>query len=92
MEACIKGNVYLECRTTYVPCLMEIEDIVEIAKNIKADMYTLQQFRDKIVLDPELYGTPVPSRDELKKIAKLVKPFQKNVKIKTAEFGEEIIT
>lgn len=91
MEACIKGNVYLECRTTYVPCLMEIEDIVEIAKNIKADVYTLQQFRDKIVLEPELYGTPVPSRDELRKIAKLVKPFQKNVKIKTAEFGEELI-
>jgi pyruvate formate lyase activating enzyme len=91
MEACIKGHVYLECRTTYVPCLLEIEDIVEIAKNIEADMYTLQQFRDKIVFDPELYGTPIPSRDELKEIAKMIKSFQKKVKIKTAEFGEEII-
>ena len=91
MEACIKHGVYLECRTTYVPHLLEIEDIVEIAKNIKADMYTLQQFRDKIVLDEKLYGTPIPSRDELEKIAKMIKPFQKNIKIKTAEFGEEII-
>ncbi|HML05854.1 MAG TPA: anaerobic ribonucleoside-triphosphate reductase activating protein [Methanobacterium sp.] len=91
MEACIKADVYLECRTTYVPYLLEIEDIVEIAKNIKADMYTLQQFRDKIVLDEKLYGTPIPSRDELEEIAKMIKPFQKNIKIKTAEFGEEII-
>jgi pyruvate formate lyase activating enzyme len=91
MEACIKGDVYLECRTTYVPYLLEIEDIIEIAKNIKADMYTLQQFRDKIVLDEKLYGTPVPDRDELIEIAKTIKSFQKNVKIKTAEFGEEII-
>ncbi len=91
MEACIKKGIYLECRTTYVPCLMEIEDIIEIAKNIQADMYTLQQFRDKTVLDPDLIGTHVPSREELINIAKVIKPFQKNVKIKTAEFGEEII-
>ena len=91
MEACIKEKVYLECRTTYVPYLMEIEDIVEIAKNINADMYTLQQFRDKSVLDKRLYGTPVPSRMKLQKIATIIKPFQKKVKIKTAEFGEEPI-
>lgn len=91
MEACIKKKVYLECRTTYVPYLMEIEDIIEIAKNIKADIYTLQQFRDKIVLDEKLYGTPVPSRKELIKIAKIIKAFQKKVKIKTAEFGKEIV-
>lgn len=91
METCIKADVYLECRTTYVPYLLETEDVIEIAKNINADMYTLQQFRDKIVLDEKLYGTPVPSRDELKKIAKMIKPFQRKVKIKTAEFGEEVI-
>ncbi|MGZ7116109.1 MAG: anaerobic ribonucleoside-triphosphate reductase activating protein [Methanobacterium sp.] len=91
MEACIKSNVYLECRTTYVPYLLDIEDIIEIAKNVEADMYTIQGFRDKIVLDERLYGTPVPSRNELYEIAKMIKPFQKNVKIKTVQFGEEII-
>lgn len=91
MEACIKTHVYLECRTTYVPYLLEIEDIIEIAKNIDADMYTLQQFRNKTVLDEKLYGTPVPSRNELTEIAKIIKPHAKNVKIKTAEFGEEVV-
>lgn len=91
MEACTKSMVYLECRTTYVPYLMEIEDIVEIAKNIDADMYTLQQFRDRVVLDSKLKGTAIPSRDQLVEISKKIKPFQKKVKIKTAQFGEEII-
>ncbi|MGB9937605.1 MAG: anaerobic ribonucleoside-triphosphate reductase activating protein [Methanobacterium sp.] len=91
MELCIKKDVYLECRTTYVPYLMEIEDIVEIAKNVTADIYTLQQFRDKKVLDEKLYGTHVPSREELEEIANMIKPYQKNIKIKTAEFGSEII-
>jgi len=91
MEACIKSDVYLECRTTFVPHLMEIEDIVEIAKKIEGDMYTLQQFRDINVLDERLYGTHNPSRDELKEIAEKIKPYLKHIKIKTAEFGDEII-
>lgn len=91
MDACIKENIYLECRTTYVPSLLHIEDVIEIAKNVKADVYTLQQFRDKNVLDKSLQGSQVPSRDDLIKIAKMIKQYQKNVKIKTAQFGEEII-
>lgn len=91
MEACIKGEVFLECRTTYVPYLMDIGDIVEIAKEIDPDIYTLQQFRDKVVLDEKLQGTPIPSRDELRKIGERIKPFLKKVKIKTSEFGEEAI-
>ncbi len=91
MEICINKGIYLECRTTYVPCLMNINDILEIAKNITTDIYTIQQFRDKTVLDKKLCGTPIPSREELKKIGKAVKPFLKKVKIKTAEFGDETI-
>lgn len=91
MEVCINKGIYLECRTTYVPQLMDINDIIEIAKNITTDIYTIQQFRDKIVLDKKLYGTHIPSREELKKIGETVKPFLKKVKIKTAEFGDEII-
>ena len=91
MEACIKAGVYIECRTTYVPYLLEMDDIVEIAKNISADIYTLQQFRNKTVLDERLCGTPIPSRMNLKKIAEKIRPFQRKVKIKTAEFGEELI-
>ena len=91
MEICISNGIYLECRTTYVPFLMDPQDIVEIAKSITADIYTIQQFRDKTVLDERLQGTPVPSRDELKEIGEAVKPFLKKVRIKTAEFGNEFI-
>lgn len=91
MEVCINGGVYLECRTTYVPCLMDTGDVMVIAKSITTDIYTIQQFRDKTVLDKKLCGTHIPSREELKKIGDAVKPFLKKVKIKTAEFGDEII-
>jgi len=91
MEVCMNDEVYLECRTTYVPHLMNTDDIIKIAKDIDPDIYTIQQFRDKKVLDEKLYGTHNPSREELKKIAEIVKPFLKQVKIKTAEFGDEII-
>ena len=91
MEICTDKGIYLECRTTYVPFLMDQQDIIEIAKSITADIYTIQQFRDKTVLDKKLQGTPVPSRDELKEIGEAVKPFLKRVRIKTAEFGNEFI-
>ena len=67
------------------------DDIVEIAKNIRCDLYTIQQFRNRTVLDEKLKETPSPSRKELIKIAQSVKPFQKKIKIKTSEFGDEII-
>ncbi|MGB9980408.1 anaerobic ribonucleoside-triphosphate reductase activating protein [Methanobacterium sp.] len=92
MEICINNLIYLECRTTYVPYLMNPQDIVEIAKSITTDIYTIQQFRDKTVLDKNLQGTHIPSRDELKEIGEAVKPFLKKVKIKTAEFGNEFIS
>ena len=91
MEICTDNGIYLECRTTYVPFLMDPEDIIKIAKSITTDIYTIQQFRDKTVLDRKLQGTHVPSRDELKEIGEAVKPFLKKVRIKTAEFGNEFI-
>ena len=92
MEICSKfPEIYLECRTTYVPGLMVPEDVVDIAKDIHCDVYTIQQFRNKTVLDEKLKETPSPSRKELVEIAESVRPFQKKIKIKTSEFGDEII-
>ncbi len=92
MEICIKAtDTFLECRTTYVPGLLNIQDMVEIAKSINCDLYTIQQFRNQVVLDEKLKQTPNPSRDDLLKIGKKIKPLLRNVKLKTAEFGEEII-
>lgn len=91
MNIVSNSNCYLECRTTYVPGLLEPSDITEIAKSINCDIYTLQQFRNRTVLDEKLKNTPNTSPDELYKIAKEIKPILEKIKVKTAEFGEEII-
>lgn len=84
-------NTFLECRTTYVPGLLDEQDILEIAKDINCDLYTIQQFRNRAVLDEKLKTTPNPSRNELLEIAKVIEPFTHRLKIKTDEFGDEII-
>ncbi len=84
-------STFLECKTTFVPGLVSLEDIKQISREIECDLYTLQQFRNRVVLDPELEETPSPSPQELRKIAGIIKPVLKKVKVKTAEFGEELI-
>ncbi|MEW6010516.1 MAG: anaerobic ribonucleoside-triphosphate reductase activating protein [Methanobacterium sp.] len=84
-------NTFLECRTTYVPTLLNEKDIHQISREINCDLYTLQQFRNRIVLDPSLESVPSPSREFLGELAKKIKPLLNKVKIKTSEFGEEII-
>ena len=84
-------NTSLECRTTYVPTLMSHEDIIEIAREVDCDSYVLQQFRNRVVHNPELKNIENPKPSELEEIAKKIKPHLKSVKIKTAEFGEQII-
>jgi pyruvate formate lyase activating enzyme len=93
MEICSEDpDTFLECRTTYVPAIMDPEDIVEIAKSIQCSRYTLQQFNNKTVLDERLTDALMPLRDDVKKIAESLKPFQTDIHIKTYEFGEEIIS
>jgi pyruvate formate lyase activating enzyme len=84
-------NTFLECRTTYVPGLLDKGDIQKIVKDTKCDLYTIQQFRNRVVLDEKLKNTPSPSRDELLEIARDIRSSVARVKIKTSEFGEEII-
>jgi len=91
VQVCSRSNVYLECRTTYVPGLLIPDDIVDIAKNIECDVYTIQQFNNKTVLDEKLKVIESPSRKELFDIAESIKPYQNNIKIKTSEFGDETI-
>ena len=91
IQVCLKSSAYLECRTTYVPGLLNQRDIIDIAKNIECDVYTIQQFNNKTVLDEKLKVIESPSRKELFDIAESIKPYQKNIKIKTSEFGDEII-
>ena len=85
-------NVTLELRTTYVPNLLNEKDIQKIASDVKGDIYTLQQFRNINVLDESLNDVESPSPYELEKIAKSLKNiFNGKIKIKSSEFGEEII-
>ncbi|MCE5215027.1 MAG: anaerobic ribonucleoside-triphosphate reductase activating protein [Methanobacterium sp.] len=84
-------NTFLECRTTYVPGLLNKEHILNISKNITCNLYTIQQFRNRVVLDDKLKQTPNPTRNELMDIALDVKPYVNKLIIKTSEFGNEII-
>ena len=84
-------NIFLECRTTYVPNLLTSEDIKQISREIECDLYTIQQFRNKNVLDHSFEEVESPNPNELKKLAKEIKPVLNKVKIKTSEFGEECI-
>jgi len=91
MEILSDSSCFLECRTTYVPGLLEPSDIMEIARNVQCDIYTLQQFRNKVVLDKKLKNTPNTPPKELKEIALKIKHILGKVKIKTAEFGDELL-
>lgn len=85
-------NVHLEVRTTYVPTLHTKKDIHNLVNDIEGDIYTIQQFRNKNVLDPALEKVEVPNPHDLRKLAEQIKPlFDGVVKVKTGEFGEQII-
>jgi len=85
-------NVTLEIRTTYVPTLHTKKDIINLVDEIEADIYTIQQFRNKNVLDPSLEKVEVPNPHDLERLAREIKPYFKGqVKVKSGEFGERII-
>ena len=92
MELINKAGVHLEIRTTYVPTLHTKKDIFNLVDEIDADIYTIQQFRNKNVLDPALKKVEVPNPHDLVKLAEEIKPyFDGIVKVKSGEFGEQII-
>ena len=86
------AGVHLEIRTTYVPTLHTKKDIINLVDEINADIYTIQQFRNKNVLDPALEKDEVPNTHDLAKLAEEIKPyFDGVVKVKSGEFGEQVI-
>lgn len=87
-----EAGVKLEARTTYVPTLHTKKDIINLVDEIEADIYTIQQFRNKNVLDPALEKVEVPNPHDLAKLANEIKPyFDGIVKVKSGEFGEQVI-
>ena len=92
MDLINKAGVHLEIRTTYVPTLHTKNDIKNLVDEIDAEIYTIQQFRNKNVLDPALEKVEVPNPHDLVELAKEIKPyFDGIVKVKSGEFGEQVI-
>ena len=92
MDLINEAGVHLEIRTTFVPTLHSKQDIVDLVGEIEAEVYTIQQFRNKNVLDPSLEKVEVPNPHDLADLAGEIKPyFDGIVKVKSGEFGEQII-
>ena len=92
MELINEAGVHLEIRTTYVPTLHTKKDIMNLVDEIEAEIYTIQQFRNRNVLDPALEKVEVPNPHDLASLAREIKPyFDGIVKVKSGEFGEQII-
>ena len=92
MELINDAGVHLEIRTTFVPTLHTKKDIMNLVDEIESEVYTIQQFRNKNVLDPALEKVEVPNPHDLTKLAKIIKPyFNGIVKVKSGEFGEQVI-
>lgn len=92
MDLINEYDVEFEIRTTFVPTLLTYDEVKSIAENIQADIYTLQQFRNRNVLDPALEKVENPNAIELKEFAETLSScFDGVIKIKTAEFGEQTI-
>lgn len=72
----MNSDIDYEFRTTVVPTLHTKEDIIEIAKYIQgAKKYTLQNFSNKEVINPEFKKIKPYKREELKKMARLASPY-----------------
>ena len=92
MDLINQAGVHLEIRTTYVPTLHTKKDLMNLVDEIEAEVYTIQQFRNKNVLDPALEKVEVPNPHDLADLAREIKPyFDGVVKVKSGEFGEQVI-
>jgi len=80
-----RSDVILEGRTTVVPELIyteqHIRDILEWAAPY-IDEYTLQVFRNDVVLNPALRVIPSPTREHMEMLADVAKEYIPNVNIR----------
>ena len=83
IEILKRGKVEYEIRTTFVPKLLNNEDIITIAKQIKgAKKYVLQQFVPKTTIDEKFEMLKPHSREEVEKLVKRVKRYVKTCEIR----------
>ena len=85
------NNVFLECRTTYVPGLLEPVDVAEIVESIECDRYTLQQFRNRVTLDSSLSTYEEPNPEFLREILESIETSIPEIRLKSRQFGNQLI-
>ena len=85
-------EVILECRTTYCPAIIDKEDLFAIVDEVNCDIYTIQQFRNRSVLDDDLIESEEPNPHDMEEIAREIKEKHPNqtINLKTAEFGQKV--
>lgn len=83
VDLIMNSSVSYEFRTTVVPGIHEEKDFLEIAKWIKgARAYYLQEYREKIILDPKLKKKTKGKTLDLKKIKKTIEKYFSKVGIR----------
>jgi pyruvate formate lyase activating enzyme len=79
----MESGIPYEFRTTVVPGIHCEEDFVEIAKWIKgAREYYLQEYREAVIIDPELKKKTKGKKLDLKKIKKSMSPYLRKIGIR----------
>lgn len=87
----MENNVFLECRTTYVPNLLNCEDIINLVGDIDCNMYTLQQFRNRVTYDSSLSNITEPNPEDLLDIIELLDTNISEIHLKSNQFGNQTI-
>ena len=91
IDLCKANNVFVECRTTFVPKVMDKDDIEDIARTVKdCNLYAIQQFEPKDAYDEEFKKLPMPKESELRELGKIAKKYVDNVVIRTINGTFEI--
>ncbi len=91
MDIVADNDVFLECRTTFVPGLLDADDIRRITRSIRCNQYTLQQFRNRVTYDVSLSTFEEPNPEELMDILNSIDTDIDAINLKSAQYGNQII-
>ena len=91
IDIILNHNVFLECRTTYVPNLLKPEDIQELTRNLRCNIYTLQQFRNRVTYDISLSTYEEPNPEDLVEIINSLDTTIPEIHLKSNQFGNQTI-
>jgi pyruvate formate lyase activating enzyme len=91
MDIINQNKVFLECRTTYVPTLLTKEDVVKLVSDIDCNMYTLQQFRNRLTFDSSLATVTEPNPEDLLEIIQSLDTSIPEIHLKSNQFGNQTI-